>query len=315
LRRLALTLPQHHMAGLMGRNTPQLRAWAAVCFFWAHCNVAAAVRLFHSGKDSEGRQVEGFQEDARSVAGARAFVQRWGNAFQKTGSVADAAGRGRKPKVPHHVLVMAADAFKAGWCNDTGESFYYTSIMEALDGMMAHPYLVWVKQSFNVGNDYHTLLRHMMEVDADLCHAKRSAKHKFSPEQKQKRIAYCQGWLAKGPAVLLSELLSVVWIDSKKGFVGCTGEWVWTSRETTYQPDFPVDPKLFGKVALNFYIAVNALIGPVSLVFVSGTTGKEKKYKVSYWGVGGVNLVEHMTQPACPPARARLIALSSHTMQ
>jgi hypothetical protein len=299
----------------MGRTPTQLRVWAVIAYFCARGNLAAAVRLFKTGTDSDGRAVEHYQAEAQDVSDARNYVQRWSGAFAQSGTVTDAPGRGRKPKVPHAALVMAADAFKAGFCDDSGTVHYYTSIQEALDGPMAHPYLVDLRQRFDVSDGYHTLLLRMREVDPDLTQAKRSAKHKFTPAQKQKRIEYCQMWLEKEFQAMELELLATVWIDAKKGYTEYNKESVWTSRSATHEPDFHMDPERYGKTALNFYIAVNALIGPVSIVFVSGTTGLPKIYKVGIWDGGGVNLVECITQSLSPPARARCIAFSTHTLE
>jgi hypothetical protein len=68
-------------------------------------------------------------------------------------------------------------------------------------------------------------------------------------------------------------LLSIVWVDAKVGWTNAKGEWCYCSAADAAHPSFAIDQDMFKKTKLHFYIAVNALVGHVVLIFVTGTKG------------------------------------------
>ena len=277
----ALTADSFHFSPLQVAAkyfSTQLRVWAVACYYLAQGKLSAAAHVFKGGVRTTRQEDMQPPDGAHAVRDVRNFISRTVGNFNKTGAVGDLPRSGRPHKIPHDVLLECAGAFKSGWGTTDGRWVYYTSITDAVEGPNANWYLRAVVQEFGVVNLEETLWRRMMAADPDLRRVRRPAKHCFTPEQKaaRRRVAAQRADMDDQ----MFYLLSMVWIDCKKGWTNAQGEWVYASARDAAQPDFPVDQKAYGKFKLQFYIAVNALVGPVALIFTTGTTGLNKGYKV-----------------------------------
>ena len=99
----------------------------------------------------------------------------------------------------------------------------------------------------------------------------------LKPEVKAKRVEKANDWLGQDKGK--QWLRRVVWIDEKQEDLRCGG---------SYRCYAPHDMKSFQredldnlpkKFKVKYEAAVSAVLGPVYFNFISGTTGKPKKYK------------------------------------
>lgn len=217
--------------------------------------------------------------DACNVSDVDGFIRRTVDRFEATGSVDSPRRLGPPRKIPDAELHLACEEFKHGWEDQWGRKHYYRSIDEAISGPFSNDYLVWLVDQFDVKDIRKTLWRRMLTADSDIRHILRSVKHNFTNVEKTKRMEAAAQHLASSKAHAMW-LASIVWIDAKSGWTTPEGEWVYASAKDAADPGFPVPHNASTKLKLKFYIAVNALIGPVAIIFVSGTSGQAQVYKV-----------------------------------
>lgn len=92
----------------------------------------------------------------------------------------------------------------------------------------------------------------------------------------------------------------IVWIDSKRVRVTPGKLRVIGRRgEVIAVVEHPMISSSGKCVTLNYYAAVNAILGPVAIKFVTGTTGLRRRYKVRTLQVECVAAVK--AAGACPP--------------
>lgn len=239
--------------------------------------MADAIRQFPQGPvGADGELMEAIH----NVSDVRRFIETHVSNFEERGTVHDRPRSGPSKKVPHDVLLQCIEEWNKGWTDSKGTKWYYESIEAAVNGPYPNGYLVWVVDQYDVKNLRATLWERMLEADPTLQLRRRPKKHVFTAAQMQLRINFTGEKLAYG--ILLPVLLmSVVFIDAKKGWTESEGEWVYASKDEAEGEEFIVPKNRWVKKKMVFYVAVNALIGPVKLFFCSGTTGYKTPYKVS----------------------------------
>lgn len=148
-----------------------------------------------------------------------------------------------------------------------------------------------------------TLTRRMKKDFPTFKYIKLRGRRPFTPAQLGERRRVCTAHLAAG----LEVLRRTVWIDQKTFYF--TKEtvrgWVDAGKQDTY-PRPTSKAKYKGKdIKLKYYIAVNALLGPVALVFTTGSSGRGAdhvtghRFKVRATQTGwGVCVLAHASQPA-----------------
>lgn len=272
----------------------EVRVLAIICYYFAGCSLAAAVPLFKTGQHPKTK--EAFA-DVSGVGDARGFISRTIDRFEKEADLGDRPRSGAPRKLPDSVVEKCCKEFKRGWVDDYDRHWYYTSIEEALSNDCGSPYIRDIVDQYDVRNVRQTLWTRMLEADPDLGRVHRPAKHKHTDAQKAVRQRVASDRWSKGVNKLCLWLMTVVWIDAKCGYTNQQGEWVYASLHEPMQPGFEANRNEFPKKKLHFYIAVNALIGPVDIIFVTGTTGDKKVYKVGGPRVGLLYFVVYITHP------------------
>lgn len=97
----------------------------------------------------------------------------------------------------------------------------------------------------------------------------------LKPDTKAERVATCE--ILKDKAE--EWFNSVVWVDAKTLYICPTSAYAWINtadmlgHSMLVREDRRIKPKPSQMVKVKFYVAVNALAGPVALVFTTGTTG------------------------------------------
>lgn len=197
------------------------------------------------------------------------FIKRWGPALLRNGCVTSRPRSGRPSKVTDEVARAACETFKAGFVWRDGVVRHFHSIGEACNARNGplRPLLI----AHNVSA--RTLLSRMLEVDRNLVRVKEAVKWPFSTAQKKARREAAAALLATVQADPLF-WQRVVFLDQKKLWVNIGARFVYVDKR---QGEALIANSAFdGKLracCLSFYIAVSALVGPVALVFVTGTTG------------------------------------------
>lgn len=238
-----------------------LRTWGADCYIKAGNNAEAAAGLL--------RQKIGGRF---SLSHPTRFCQTWGERRLNTGTVTDAPRSGRPKKLSQAWVDRVITALSHGY--------------ERIDttGTKRLPYRTWSQfcrespvAAACLGATKVTpehLLRVCMQTLPTLKRVKIQFKVWLKPAVKAQRIADSTTLLSK-PS---SWFKAVVWLDAKTLYINPTSCYAWINTATMSPHELTREDKRVrarGKelVKLKFYIAVNALCGPVKLVWVTGTTG------------------------------------------
>lgn len=257
-------LPFPHLQDIMPRlrhGRKALRNLAADCYVRANRNASEAAELLKAELNGK-----------HTVPRPERFCRRWGERRLTTGGVEDAARYGRPKKLTKEWVDRCITALSHG-CEKV-----------AATGTKRVPYRTWAQFCQNcpvaiecleeTGVTPAHLLRTCLATLPSLKRVKIQIKVWLKPEIKEQRVAAAARLLELPPAWFER----VVWLDCKTMYINPTNFYAWVDTATMSPNDLVKADKRCrarGKelVKLKFYIAVNALCGPVALVWVTGTTG------------------------------------------
>lgn len=104
----------------------------------------------------------------------------------------------------------------------------------------------------------------------------------------------CSRLLGIGPREALERYLArIFWIDSKTFYIEPTGMYVWapaTADMTVVDERMPKSKKEIKKIV--YYAVVNAVVGPVYIEYVTGTTGHPQDMMYPPWAPAGFCVYE-----------------------
>ena len=200
------------------------------------------------------------------------FCKKWGDKRISSGDVHDAPRSGRPKQLTQDWLDQCITALSAGYGR-----------MDST-GIKMVPYRTWTQfcrisptalaclQATRVTPAH--LLRACMQALPTLKRVKIQVRVWLKPDTKAARVAACETLLAKAAAWFDA----VIWLDCKTLYINPTTSYAWVNTATMSPNDLVREDKRVnarGKelVKLKFYIAVNAKLGPVALVWVTGTKG------------------------------------------
>ena len=198
-------------------------------------------------------------------AGPAKYVKKWGPRMAADGNVASQAGlAGRLAKVsPHHAerAYAAALDYKAAGCLQPFSSF----------GELEAKCPTWGAIMVECGACSRSVQRAVQRLHPHFGRHKLTPRHSLLPDDKSARVAAALA----GEAFSARDLETTVFIDCKTTYaVGREAQYgicdasVDRSCPTTRQATSGGE-----SLRARFYGAVNALLGPVLLGFVTGTTG------------------------------------------
>jgi hypothetical protein len=275
---------------MVNEVTMQRRKVAA----WAW--MTAKMELEEEGKDPKGRALciraarlfkKKWQGTAPHHIGC--FVRQWGEHWEKhpSGSLADRPGKGRWSKLTPEAADRAAEILEEGYEGEAEEQEGYTNVQDAYE---RSPELAAICHAAKVKPA--TLWKRLRKSHG-LRFVHSPAKRVLTPEQRRERLRVVQLLLSMPRDKLMDYLLRTFWIDSKKYRVvagprkeiGRRGRPV---RVRSHVRGGMLNAK--DRQVINYYAVVNALVGPVLFVEVTGTTGLgwAKPYKVSRGAYDGV---------------------------
>lgn len=192
------------------------------------------------------------------------FVRYWGEQYATNNHWRGNAGcSGRKPLIPHEAAKQCVDAV-LNW-REAGLAGPYRSLRDLI---AKSEVVADIMQQ--TGASQRTLARAMQRLCPTLSYKRLVVKAKLTATHKQQRVAVC----SKHLQVPDSTLETVVWIDAKTMHMNITDRygWVDSSKEDIYETTHS-STKKSNIIKLKYYIAVNARLGAVLLVFNTGTTG------------------------------------------
>lgn len=205
------------------------------------------------------------------VADANKLVKRW--AHRRT--VADAGGRGPKPKVADALALKLARLYKAGWKDCDGVQRNFRNVKHAKD-MSAE----FRRQAAKLTCIDRTVERAMHRADPTLATVQEEVKPSYSSKEMAGRVKCCDE-LARMPDGTFE---GTEWLD--EGSWGMTKLGTHRAAGERGHPKVVTDTRVpkgtSGKHIINFAISVNAVVGASTITFLPGTQGlkPDKQYKV-----------------------------------
>lgn len=192
------------------------------------------------------------------------FVGYWGREWKQQGSVAGKASNSGAKLLISDTQAKVAVGVVLGW-REEGRSGPYRSTKDLVKNNAA------VKAIMKkTGASIKTLQRAMKRVHPTLSYKKLLVKAKLTAEHKTDRVRISKQNLASTD----EELQTVVWIDAKTMYMNITQRYGWVDslKEDIFETN-RVSTRKSNIIKLKYYIAVNARLGGVMLVFYTGTTG------------------------------------------
>lgn len=230
------------------------RSHAAASFLDSDGNIAAATRMFVNRCKQLGLKVP---RDPRK------FVILWGSRQQQNGSVDTfSSNSGRKPKLSKQQAATVLSEL-LNWA-EAGQQGPYSSIKQFKQSSATARRIIE-----RAGVSDSAVLRALRRIQPRLAYKKLTIKQKLTAAQKAERVRQCLEKLLQPDRTLHR----VHWIDAKVMYMTIRQRngWVLPDEELPFSTTVPGSKK--SPKALRYYISVNYLIGSVTLVYVTGTTG------------------------------------------
>lgn len=219
--------------------------------------IAAASKLFRKLNPSST-----LQQVAR-------HIRYWRKHLWQRGTLASTVSLGPAYQLPDEAAQEAVEVLYQGYVRE-GRQLAFTSIAEAI---ALSPRLQAILAQYDVKPE--TLRRRMKEVRPDVRRRLQRVKRLLSPETKAARLRDCTELLLKWP---VDKLRRVFWVDASTIIIKPTGMMVYLPPG---HPHLVISdarmPRHSSQIQkLKFYICINAILGPVSLEFITGTTDLER---------------------------------------
>lgn len=208
---------------------------------------------------------------------AACFVKYWGNYYAVNRSVAGkASSSGRRSKLTDEQLMLILDVI-VNWRRD-GRSGPYRSMKEVKKCSALVRDMITA-----AGCTTDTVRRSLKRLCPELVYKKLWVKPKLTDKHKSDRYDTCCQLLERSE----KDLEKVVWLDAKSIYMTIAHRkgWVLLGEQDIFETIHPPSKKQ--PMVLKYYAAVNYRVGPVALIFYTGTTGMKadrdpsKTYKVS----------------------------------
>lgn len=196
------------------------------------------------------------------------YINTWSSNLWDYGTLLTPTAPGPKPKLPKSAVRRAINLLYEGWENE-GKRLAYTSINEALQHS---PGLRAILSRYKVKED--SLLRRMKELLPSVKKRLLFFKRQLTPEQQEARLQAVTRLLKDWP---LEKLRRVFWVDASTIIIKPRGIKVYLppGHRALVFTDDRLQRHSSKIQKLKFYICVNAILGPVALVFTTGTTDME----------------------------------------
>ena len=244
-----------------GQRYPIYARIAAVeAYYRADGNLPEAIKKFKEAVPREG--------DRPPDANLFSFISYWQQRWHQHGSVAHTSPPGQPPRMDDDTARECIKVLLAGY-KESGQQRYFSSMNDALK---RSDYLRG--QANEHGYDHATLLRRLKSEDPTLTRRLLRFIKALPKHARSKRVAYCQKLLGLPLKERKQLLACIVWLDSKKLYVCPKDYLVYAPRDAQL---LVTDPRLsnssYDIKKINYYCAVNAILGAVYFRLCTGTTG------------------------------------------
>lgn len=194
----------------------------------------------------------------------RSFIAYWRHQQQQHNSVKGHASNSGRNSLLSKAQAKRCLDIALNWRKD-GRSGPYRCVQDLINKA---PAVRKIMESS--GASPRTLTRAMKSLCPTFGYKKLTVKAKLTTKHREARVAVCQ----KNLQVSDDTLQTVVWIDAKTMYMNITDRygWVDTAEDDIFETHRPASRKS-NIIKLKYYIAVNARLGAVKLVFYTGTTG------------------------------------------
>lgn len=261
----------------------QHRIHAVMAWFAAQGNIWVACMYFVmlSGTD-------------HGIVALNDFIRRWAQDFIDRGSVL-ANYQGRKHRMPLEVARECVTVLLAGYqevvqideggmCREEVRQKYFRSIGDAV---RRSQFLREKMEKYHITPA--TLLRNLQHAAPGLRKRHLNPRRTLTPANMAVRVEVCRRLLGMGEKELLRQLSRMFWIDSKTFYIEPDSLAVWAPADanmTVVDKRMPHSLKERKKVV--YYAVVNALLGPVYIEYMTGTTGHEQDVMRPPWLPEGI---------------------------
>lgn len=248
----------------MPRHSVLDKVAAVAAYYWAHGSlpVAAVLLLLLTSGAFNGNPYS--------------FIPYWVREFEGRGSVLPKPPAGRRSRLDEELAHECCDLIESGYRNEKGEQRYFRSMRHAL---LLCPRL---KQIFG---DTHLTQQQMLRRIKAACPELTRRTLRFvrflAKGTKKKRKEYAAQMLQRvaqtangpDPTALRRYLARFMWIASKVVYVVPRGCLVYAPPNADlYIEDHRLPCSKSQIKKINYYVVVNALLGPVHFKVVTGTT-------------------------------------------
>lgn len=283
----------------------QLRINAVAAWFMAQGNPVLACMYFVMISGTE-----------HGVIALESFIRRWATHFENFGSVL-ARYMGRQHRMPLEIARECVTVLLAGYqevvqvqaggmCREEVRQKYFRSIGDAVN---RSPFLRQKMKEYDITPG--TLLRTLQHAAPGLRKRHLNPRRALSPANMASRVEVCRKLLGMGERELLRQLSRMFWIDSKTFYIEPEGLAVWAPADANMAVvDQRMPHSLRERKKIVYYAVVNALLGPVYIEYMTGTTGHEQDVMRPPWLQGEIP-VYHEYQVSL--ARALLYCPHSHS--
>lgn len=254
-----------HEAWLLGRQDVMSRGLAPT-----HRRImAAAVKRFN------------YRRPGHGVSAVAEFIRRWHQRLEATGTVQDKPGRGRKTRLTDNACREAVAILVAGQRDGYGAFSPFFDIEHPLRAS-SRPRKIMADARIKPT----TLWRRLVMFDRTLKRKMMYFKPTLTAEQKKERVNVCRQLVhmqQTKPRLFSDYLRCTFWIDAKKMYLSPTkAKVVCSSMSPVHNLAHGLkSPKKQDQLVLYYYAVVNYFVGPVMIVFCTGTTRMPgERYKV-----------------------------------
>lgn len=248
----------------MPRHSIQDKVAAVMAFYWAQGSLPVAaflLLLFTSGA---------------FTGNPYSFIPYWVREFEARGSVLPKPPPGRRSRMDEELAHECWGLIERGYKTEQGEQRYFRSMRHAL---VLCPRLRQIMGDTHVTQQQ--MLRRIKAACPELTRRTLRFVRLLAPATKQQRKTYCAQMLSmvantpNGPDAtqLRRYLARFMWIDSKVVYVVPRDCLVYAPRNADLYIEDHRLPRSKSQIKkINYYVVVNALLGPVYFKVVTGTT-------------------------------------------
>jgi hypothetical protein len=219
-------------------------------------------------------------DDFGSGGNEKALINTWYTAFKQQGSVVDRP-RGGRPKLitDEHAAELALLLLQGYYRKFRGKWLWrgFSGLKDAIKNSKHGGPIRKVLENYHPDIDKDSVMRRINEVVPWLHKQKARVDYKMehTPDNKEERLAIAR----ELQHAHIDELNAVISLDAKKLYIQPDQYTVYNMDKSLVVEDARIPKNNRDSYVLYYYAAVNAVLGVVLFIWVTGTTDVTKPYK------------------------------------